>query len=201
MERGDSIAREKAYNLSQALRYCGAGVEKCHVKNKEGRDKLQEINGTFCFLSFFSFCTFEVVLLPLSRWVVYALQWSLKVIEGKQHTAAAVGRAVVLVSRKRGSALKKHVMWTVSFLYFLPRLWLAQWQKKWSSKGDIVSLPYEVRVQLFRSNMAFRSTHSEAVLVQLCAPWNTSILSSEKWKLWKQPEGPLNIFGSAPVSE
>lgn len=47
MGRGDSIARERAYNLSQALRYCGAGVEKCHVKNKEGRDKSQEINGTF----------------------------------------------------------------------------------------------------------------------------------------------------------
>lgn len=25
-------------------------VEKCHVRNKEGRDKSQEINGTFCFL-------------------------------------------------------------------------------------------------------------------------------------------------------
>lgn len=66
MGKGDSIARERAYNSSQALRYCGAGVEKCHVRNKEGRDKSQEINGTFYFLLFFFF-TFEVVSLPLNR--------------------------------------------------------------------------------------------------------------------------------------
>lgn len=68
MGRGDSIARERAYNSSQALRYCGAAVEKCHVKNKKGRDKSQEINGTLYFVLFFFFFffTFEVDSLPLS---------------------------------------------------------------------------------------------------------------------------------------
>lgn len=94
MGRGDSIARERAYNLSQALRYCGAGVEKCHVKNKEGRDKSQEINGTFFFF------TLEVVSLPLSRRVVCALQWSLKVMENNTQQRSCVGW--LLVSRKRG---------------------------------------------------------------------------------------------------